>query len=184
MIRAYLREQRGAAAVEFAVMLGLFTLTLPSVVDLGIYAYDAMQVKNSAQMGVQAIWAACNQLPATDSTACSTAQTALNAAVVRTTLGSNVSVSNVTEGYYCTDSTGALANAVSGNITGNFTTSLSASVPSPPTNCSALTNPKTSTPGDYIWVTVSYTYTPVFPQASVASLLGTTIQSTAWMRLL
>lgn len=184
MIRAYFRNERGAAAVEFAVILGVFTISLPSIVDLGIYAYDAMQVQNSAQMGVQAVWAACGQLPATDSSACSSAQTALNAAVQRTTLGNSVSVSSVTEGYYCTDSTGALANAVSGNKTGNFTTSLTSAVPNPPTDCSALTSPKTSTPGDYIWVTVTYTYTPVFSRASVASLLGTTITSTAWMRLL
>lgn len=176
MIRAYFRNQRGAAAVEFAVLLTLFTLTLPSVIDLGIYAYDAMQVKNSAQMGVQAVWAACNQLPATDSTACSTAQTALNAAVARTTLGSNVSVSNVTEGYYCTNSTGALT---ANGTTGNFATALAST---PPATCP--TGSLTSYPGDYIWVTVSYTYTPVFSHASVASLLGTTITSTAWMRLL
>jgi Flp pilus assembly protein TadG len=182
MIRAYLSERRGAAAVEFALMLGLFTAALPSVVDLGIYAYDSMQVQNSAQMGVQAVWAACSQLPATDATACPSAQTALNAAVQKTALGNSVSVSSVTDGYYCTASTGALANADTSSKTGNFTTSLTSAVPTPPTSCQS--GSLTGSPGEYISATVSYTYAPVFAHASVASLLGTSITGTAWMRLL
>jgi Flp pilus assembly protein TadG len=187
MIRTYFRNQRGAAAVEFAIMLSMLTAALPSAVDLGIYAYDNMQVRNSAQMGVQAVWALCATtfgLPATDTTACPNAQTALDNAVARTSLGSAVTVSSVTEGYYCTDANGALANA-SGTKTGNFTTALDASseVPTAPTTCSSVTNSETSAPGDYISATVSYTYTPVFPNISVASLLGTTITSTARMRL-
>lgn len=182
MIRAYLRNERGAAAVEFAMMLGVFTVSLPSVVDLGIYAYDQMQVQNSAQMGVQAIWSACTQLPATDSTACSTAQTAMNTAVQQTSLGNAVTVSSATEYYYCVGSTGALVNA-SGTKSGNFTTALNASsnVPSAPTSCP--NGSLTTKPGDYMSVAVTYTYSPVFSHASVASLLGTTISSTAVMRL-
>jgi Flp pilus assembly protein TadG len=182
MIRTYLHDRRGGAAVEFALMLGLFSVALPSVVDLGVYAYDSMQVQNSAQMGVQAVWAACSQLPATDTTACPSAQTALDAAVQRTALGSAVTVSSVTEGYYCTASTGALANADTNSKTGNFTTSLTSAVPAAPTTCQS--GSLTSAPGEYIGATVSYTYAPVFPQVSVASLLGTSIQGTAWMRLL
>jgi Flp pilus assembly protein TadG len=182
MIRPYFRDERGAAAVEFALMLGLFTISLPSVVDLGIYAYQNMQVKNSAQMGAQAVWAACSQLPATDTTACPTAQTALNAAVQRSTLGSAVTVSTVTEGYYCAGSSGALVNADPNGKTGNFTTSLTTALATPPTTCPS--GSLTSAPGEYIKVDVSFTYKPVFAQASVASLLGSTIQGTAWMRLL
>jgi Flp pilus assembly protein TadG len=183
MIRTYFRNQRGAAAVEFALMLGVFTVSLPSVVDLGIYAYDKMQVQNSAQMGAQAIWAACTSLPATDATSCPTAQTAVNAAVQRTSLGSAVTVSSVTEGYYCSNASGVLTETPAGK-TGNFTTALDAStvVPTPPTTCP--TGSQTSSPGEYIWVTVSYTYSPVFTRASVASLLPTTIQSRGWMRLI
>jgi Flp pilus assembly protein TadG len=182
MIRAYVREQRGAAAVEFALMLGLFTISLPSVVDLGVYAYQNMQVQNSAQMGAQAVWAACSQLPATDTTACPTAQTALTAAVQKSALGSAVTVSSVTEGYYCTGSDGKLQNADANNKSGNFSTSLTSAVPTPPTACKA--GALSGAPGEYFGVTVTYSYRPVFAQASVASLLGTTIQSTAWMRLL
>jgi Flp pilus assembly protein TadG len=186
MIRAYLRNQRGAAAVEFALMLGLFTVALPSAIDVGIYAYDSMQVQNSAQMGVQAVWAACTQLPATDSTSCPNASTAVTNAVQRTSLGTAVTVSSVSEGYYCTGSSGALANAVSGSPTGDFTTALDASskAPNPPTSCSAVSGAQTSAPGDYFTVNVTYTYSPVFARVSVASLLGTTITGSAVMRLL
>jgi Flp pilus assembly protein TadG len=184
MIRAYFRDQRGAAAVEFALMLGVFAIALPSVVDLGIYAYDTMQVQNSAQMGAQAVWAACGQLPATDAAYCPTGQSAVNAAVARTSLGSAVTVSSATEGYYCAGSGGALVNAdpSGNNKTGNFTTPLDTALPTPPSTCPS--GSLTSAPGDYMSVTVSYTYSPVFSHASVASLLGTTITSTAWMRLI
>jgi Flp pilus assembly protein TadG len=187
MIRTYFRNQRGAAAVEFAMMLAMFTAALPSAVDLGIYAYDNMQVRNSAQMGVQAVWALCATtfgLPATDTTACPNAQTALNNAVARTSLGTAVTVSNVTEYYYCTDANGALVNA-SGTKSGGFSPAAaldaSTEVPTAPTTCPS--GSETSAPGDYIKATVTYTYTPVFSRISVASLLGTTITSTAWMRL-
>ena len=178
MIRAYVRERRGAAAVEFALTLGLFTIALPSVVDLGIYAYDTMQVQNSAQMGVQAAWASCNRVPVTDSSVCPNASSALTAAVAKTALGSAVTTttSSVSEGYYCLSS-GALSQV--GNLgtfaSGNDLASKNSGVPT----CS-----DGSGPGEYIKATVSYAYTPVFANASVGSLLGTSIQSTAWMRLL
>ena len=172
MIRAYLREQRGAAAVEFAIMLGVFTVALPSVIDLGIYAYDSMQVNTSAQMAVQAVWQACNQLPVTAS--CAGAQTALNTAAHQSSLGTNVSVSSVTESYSCTNSSGALYTLA----TGDFTTALGGN------SSQCATADKTTLPGDYITATVTYTYSPVFAQISVANLLGTTITGTATMRLL
>ena len=186
-IQAYLREQRGAAALEFALMLTLFTVMLPSAIDLGIYAYDNMQVKNSAHMAAQAVWAACNQLPATDSSACSTASSAATTAAQQTSLGTHVTVSSVREEYDCTNSSGTLANAVSGsNKYGDFSTALDAStrVPVPPTNCSAISGALTSIPGDYFTVNVTYTYSPIFSHFSVISMLGTTITGSATIRLL
>lgn len=186
MIRVYVHDRRGAAAVEFALFLGVFTVAMPSVVDLGIFVYDTIQVQNSAQMGAQALWATCPQLPATDTNACSGGQAAMTAAGHQSSLGTAVTVSLASEAYYCAASNGQLANAT-GNATkiGNFTTALDASteVPTAPINCSAVAGALTSKPGDYVAVTATYTYSPVFPAVSVASLLGTTITSTAWMRL-
>ena len=47
----------------------------------------------------------------------------------------------------------------------------------------ALDATKLAAPGDYVQVTASYPYEPIFSQASVASLLTTPITKTAWMRL-
>jgi len=174
MIRTYLRNQRGAAAVEFAMMLGIFTIALPSAVDLGIYAYDSMQVVNSAQAGAQAAWAACTQFPITAQ--CSAGQSAISTAVQQTTLRNAVTVSSVTEGYYCTNASGVLA--LDGS-TGTYASPLNSnSVGACPSGS------KTTLPGDYVNVNVTYTYTPVFAHISVASLLGTTITGQATMRLL
>ena len=172
MIRSYLREQRGAAAVEFAMMLGLFTIALPSAIDLGIYAYDSMQVNTSAQMAVQAMWAGCSQFPVTSS--CSGAQTTLSTAAHQSSLGSQVSVSSSTESYSCTNSSGALYP----KATGTFASPLGAN------SYTCASADQTSYPGDYMSATVTYAYTPVFANISVATLLGTSITSTATMRLL
>src|SRR5258706_12323018 len=57
--RRYCREQRGAAAVEFAMVLTLLTVPVLNVVDLAFYAWDRMQLDNAAQVGAQAAWATC-----------------------------------------------------------------------------------------------------------------------------
>jgi Flp pilus assembly protein TadG len=180
-IRDYFAERQGAAAVEFALMLSVFTAGLPSVIDLGIYAYDNMQVKNSAQMAVQAVWAACTQMPVTDTASCSNAQSSMTTGAQQTSLGTNVTVSSVTESYSCAKTDGTLVNAASNGKTGNFTTALDTNVSPAPTSCPS--GSATSTPGDYISATVTYTYSPVFAHISVASLLSTTITGTATMRL-
>jgi Flp pilus assembly protein TadG len=197
MKSAYVHSEGGSSAVEFALVISIFALAIPSVVDVGVFAYNTMQVRNSAQMGAQALWAACTKLPVTDSTACPTAKTAVTEAVRRTSLGSLVSVAdaNVVESYRCTNASGVLQNAVknSGNTytddntnTGTLASgsSLSTRVPSPPTTCPDPTNSKTTVPGNYVYVTVTYAYTPVFPRVSVANLLPSTISGRAWMRLL
>jgi Flp pilus assembly protein TadG len=173
MIRAYFRNQRGAAAVEFAMMLGAFTVALPSAIDLGVYAYDSMQVRHSAQMGLQAVWAACSSLPVTSQ--CATAgSNAVTTGAQQTSLGANVTVSSSIERYSCTNSSGALYTIA----TGTFASPLG-------TNSSlCASSDRTTVPGDYLTTTVTYTYSPVFANISVASLLGTSITSTATMRLL
>lgn len=173
MMRTYLRERRGAAAVEFALMLGVFTASLPSVIDLGIYAYDSMQVHHSAQMALQAVWAACSNLPVT-SQCNSTGSAALTAGAQQTSLGTNVTVSSSTESFSCTNSSGALYTIATGTFSSAIATNSS----------QCATSDLTTLPGDYLTTTVTYTYTPVFSHMSVASLLGTTISATSTMRLL
>jgi Flp pilus assembly protein TadG len=174
MIRGYLKNQRGAAAVEFALMLGVFLAALPSAIDLGIYAYDNMQVKNSAQMAVQAVWQTCGQFPVTK--LCSAGSTAASTAAQQTSLTTNVSVTSLTEGFYCTNSSGALYALTT---LGTYSSPLSTS------SVGACANSDLTTlPADYVTATVTYTYSPVFASISVASLLGTTITGTSTMRML
>jgi len=169
--RDYTRIQRGAAAVEFALVLALLTVPLLSVIDFGIWIYQAMELGNAAQIAAQAAWATCSQsaqLPATIN--CPTLAGAVTAAAQSTTLGSNVAVTSTTENYYCVSSaTGQLV--VVGSFPGNK-----------PADCSAVGS-AVDEPGDYIAITASYTYTPLFAAIAVASVLATPITETAWMRL-
>ena len=47
------RDRRGAAAVEFGIMIPLLSLMAVSVTDIGLAVYRKMQVEGSAQAGVQ-----------------------------------------------------------------------------------------------------------------------------------
>jgi Flp pilus assembly protein TadG len=175
-LRRYCTQQRGAAAVEFALIVSLLTIPVLNVVDLALYAWDRMQVDNAAQMGAQAAWATCStsaNLPATVGTNCSAMGAAVTTAAQSTTLGTNVTVSSTTEGYYCVKtSTSALV--------------LAGPVTSPkPANCASGTigGSASDLPGDYIRITTTYTYTPIFSAVSIASSLTSPITREAWMRL-
>src|SRR5579863_6244611 len=63
-IRSFRRNERGAAAVEFAVILSLLVIPLLNAIDLGVYAFDYMEVRHAAQSAAQSVWAGCspNQL--------------------------------------------------------------------------------------------------------------------------
>ncbi|MEN3350938.1 MAG: hypothetical protein V7632_4573 [Bradyrhizobium sp.] len=47
------KDRRGAAAVEFGVLVPLLALMAVSVTDLGLAIYRKMQVENAAQAGVE-----------------------------------------------------------------------------------------------------------------------------------
>lgn len=46
-------DQRGVAAVEFAILIPLLSLMVVSVTDIGLALYRKMQVENAAQAGAQ-----------------------------------------------------------------------------------------------------------------------------------
>jgi Flp pilus assembly protein TadG len=173
--RNYRRETRGAAAAEFALTLIFLVFPLLSATDLGIYIYQRMEVQNAAQVASQAAWAACDtaaKLPATTGSPahCAALDAAVNAAAWSTSLGTNVTVTSKTEGFYCV-STSTSALVAVGTFPGTK-----------PANCSSVGS-SAAVPGDYIIITTSYTYTPVFTGVSLASLLTTPMTSTVWMRL-
>ncbi|WP_210317526.1 MULTISPECIES: TadE/TadG family type IV pilus assembly protein [unclassified Bradyrhizobium] len=52
-VRAAVRDTRGAAAIEFAIMIPLLSLMVVSVSDIGLAVYRKMQVEGAAQAGAQ-----------------------------------------------------------------------------------------------------------------------------------
>jgi len=177
---AFMRSVSGSAAAEMALIFPIFGYVAINVFDFGTYAYAKMETDAAAQAAVGEVRNLCTttaQLPAT--TKCSAAYTnsttptaAITNAARSTSLGTGVTIQSTAEGYYCATAAGALIPAHS----------------SSDANCSLTTGaPSTSTsaPGDYISITVSYTYVSVFPGATVATppLLPSPITRTAWMRL-
>jgi Flp pilus assembly protein TadG len=193
--RSWAGDERGAAAAEFALWAAVLIPIVASATDLGFYVFQRMQVKQAAQMAAQTVWQTCSSaanpgnLPAAQT--CVSTQNLvakMTAAAQSTGLGSNVSLGTSHEDFDCVDDSGALTNVgtqdgvipVSGSATApkvNVTTCASASV-----SGSSFTG-NNAAPGDYVTVSVTYTYTPLFGGASIAALLNPSITETAWTRL-
>lgn len=169
--RRFLSDASGAAAAEMALIIPGVAFILLNVVDLSFYIFTRMQLDLAAQAAVGAARDLCDtaaELPAT--TNCGgTLTSTMTAAAQSTTLGTNVTIGAPTENHYCANTSGELIVA--------------GSLDAPSTDCSAVVSGSTAAPGDYISVTASYTFTPLFPGASVASHLTSPIQRTAWLRL-
>lgn len=167
-------DERGASALEFAMFASILSFGLLNTADISIYIYKRMQVENATEMAAQAAWKACDPsqgyLPAT--TSCPGLTAAITAAVQSTALGNHVAIAagSPTEGYYCLNSSGALQFVAA--VTSN-----------PPADCSSTGNVGQQ-PADYIQVTTTYSYEPMFPGITVASrLFATPIVKTSMMRL-
>jgi Flp pilus assembly pilin Flp len=171
LLQAFKECHAGAAGIEFALVAGTLCLLMLNALDVANYIYRRMQVENAAQMGAQAAWKACDptKLPATK--LCSGLSAAILAAVQSTSLGTSVALQpgSLLEGYFCLDLTGALQPV--------------GTLDARPVDCSATSRPNTQ-PGNYIRISVTYPYTPLFSDLTVARFLETPIQSTSYMRLL
>jgi Flp pilus assembly protein TadG len=163
-------DQRGVAAVEFALVGAAISVAMLNAIDVARYYYSRMEVQNAAQMGAQAAWAACDtsSLPAT--TNCASLTTKVTAGIQSTGLGTAVTLQSgsPSEGYYCVNSSGVLTYV--------------SSVSTKPTNCTSVGN-ATDTPGDHIRVAVTYTFTPIFSNIGVTSFFPATLTATSMMRM-
>ncbi len=162
--------------MEFALTIGLLVLPLLNVMDLGFYVYQRMLLDNAAQVAVQKAWATCTtpaNLPATPQNYanCPGLLTTMTAAAQSTSLGTRVTIVAPTEDFKCVSTSGTAL--VSTNT-----------FPTVPTKkCDQYGGFASDTPGDYIQVTASFSYSPLFTGITVAGLLTTPITRTASMRL-
>jgi|SRR6185437_3219271 len=165
-------DVRGTSAIEFSFFAGLLSLALLNVTDVSMYIYKRMELENATQMGAQAAFKTCDPsngyLPAT--TNCPGLNTAVTNAIQSTSLGALVQLQSgsPSEAYYCLNSSGAL----------QYVSSVSQKL----SDCSSV-GMATLQPGDYIKISTSYAYTPMFSDISIAGAFATPITNTAMIRL-
>jgi Flp pilus assembly protein TadG len=165
----------GAAAAEFAMFAVILAPLLLNLGDMGYYAYTRMEVENAAQNAAQAAWANCSA--STPSAAnCDPAMTnAITSAVASTSLGNKVTWSNSGKLWTDTSHPYGVDSFCPDSTTNSIAYTNAAS-------CSSTTSTGT-TPGTYVRITVSYTFTPLFRGATIASLFPATISRTTYQRL-
>jgi Flp pilus assembly protein TadG len=170
-VQAFAVNARGAAAAEFALVLGFLLIPLVNAMDFGIYVYQAMELNDAAQSAAEAALVTCSnqkRLPATIN--CPGLSNAATTAAQSTSLGASVTISSTAENYYCVNSAGVLVTV------GTFPDSK-------PADCSSAIPGSKDTPGDYVLITASFAYQPLFTAVSLATLFKTPITQTVWMRL-
>ncbi len=188
MMGRYLRGTRGAAAAELALWLAVLVVPVLNVVDLGFYCFQAIQVRAAAQAAAQSAEELCGAKSQTTfpaSANCTGLSSQLTSAAQSTSLGTQVTVAaSSTEGYYCSDASGTLVATSPANRKINpwLYTATSGMTPFP-ADCTGVNANNTGNPGDYLAVTVTYTYAPLFRGVSVANLFGGAITHTSWIRL-
>ena len=167
------KDERGASALEFAIFVGILAFGLLNTADISIYIYKRMQVENATEMAAQAAWKSCDPskgyLPATLS--CPNLTTTITQAAQSTALGNlvTIAVGSPQEGFYCLNDAGALQHIADASL-------------NPPADCSSTGLPGQQ-PGDYIQITTSFSYAPLFPGVTVAGVFPTPIMKTSMMRL-
>jgi Flp pilus assembly protein TadG len=168
-----LRDESGLAAIEMALVLGTLSTVMLNGVEIARYYFAQMELQNATQMAGQAVWKVCDLAAETPvTTRCSARTVAITRALGSTSLGANVTLSSgfPTEAYYC-------AATADGSLT-----SVGPVTSPKPTTCYP-TGSASDTPGDYIVIQAQYTYTPIFNNITIGSLLPTTLTSTTRMRV-
>lgn len=162
-------DRRGVAAIEAALLTGVFTMAVLNTVDVGKYAFVFMETRAATQAGALAAIKACDvgKVPATVN--CPGLSAAVTAAVQGSSLGSAVQLQGaLVEAYYCLDGTELL-------FVGDLDNK--------PADCSEVGHAD-ALPVLYMRVSTTYAYTPLFGDVSVAAAFPTPITTTAWMRMI
>lgn len=179
-LRRFLRAEGGTASFEMLIWTVVVLVPVASVIDVGIYVVQDLQLRAAAQAAAQQIRATCRNEDPPYTTNCSGMATAATTGAQRTGLGTAVTVdsSYPIEGYYCTKTSDSLLYVV-----GTEGTVSTAPTRPDPFNCSAYGNNRADMPGVYIRVKTNHTYTPMFPNISIASLLPSAMAHTSWIRM-
>ncbi len=162
-------DERGVAAIEMALLVGIVAGALLNVAEVGRYLYSSAAVAAATQAGGQAALAQCppDRTPATIN--CEGLSSAVTAAIRGGSLQQRVSLYGaLQEGWYCIDQQGSL---VSVGSLGNR-----------PGDCSGAGDPA-SQPVLYLRVRTQFTYQPMFPGVTVVDALPQTLLRSAWMRM-
>ena len=100
-------SESGTAAIEFAIFVPFFLLPLlTGIVELGLSAYEAMQVSNAVEAG--AIYAAANA--ATTFSAANTASATISGAVLPSGLNTLTATPAPTQYCGCPSASGSVSN--------------------------------------------------------------------------
>ncbi len=163
------KDQRGVAALEFAITAPIALLVLVNRYDFLSYVSRRMAVQDAVQMAVQAIRSTCDAAHVPATTYCSSLNSAITTAIQSTSFGNQITSAGApAEDYYCVNSASVLQHV--------------SDVSHKPSDCRSVGTP-TLTPGDYIRVQVQLSYKPIFAGSYAAALLTTPITGSAWMRL-
>lgn len=170
MMHGFRHDRRGVVAVEFALAAAFMMTAMLNAADVGGYVWQAMQVENAAQMGVQVALQSCSAVEVPVTIACPGFGTMVATAVAGTSLGKAITVDagQPSEAYYCVNASDRLL--------------LVGALNNRPASCAAA-GKSFVVPGDYVVVTVSYPFKPIMAGASVAAFLETPIRRSAIMRV-
>jgi hypothetical protein len=171
LLKPFRRDQKGIAAIELALVGGLFAVGFMNVADVGRYAYQTAQVNAAAQAGAQAALTACDMAHTPATLNCPGLTAAVTTGVQGTSLGDQVTIDGaVAENWYCLDTSGVLQWASPANLK--------------PADCSFIANPAANaTPSLYLQTPVTFKFQPLFPGLTIAKTFMSSIKRTAWMRM-
>lgn len=170
LLRRAAADQRGAAAIEMALIGGILSMAMINVVEVWRYAHSATQVAAASQAGAHAALVKCRPTETPVTINCPTVTNFVTTAVEGGTLGANVRLKGaIAEGWYCINpETQALTYI--------------APPQDKPSNCADGGDPS-ERPSLYVRVEATYAYQPIFPGLTVVQNFTPTIDRAAWMRL-
>jgi Flp pilus assembly protein TadG len=157
-----MHDERGIAAVEFALVAPVLLMILGGIADFGLLMVGKSQLSDAVGQGIQ------YALASGPSVAGATVRNLIQAAAPLAGLVPTVTATVTGPACYCTSGTPVALVTPSTALTGSYT-------------CTGTCAGSGVAPGAYIIVTATYSYQPIMPFYS--NLSTTTVSETATARL-